>query len=262
MNRETMQSDQLKKTITQFLRSAQCAGVSSISPAGSIEIASIEPESHSNEPESGSDTSHAAMAETTGTKDGHDMGKETLAIVEQEVSQCTQCKELVAIRTQTVFGVGNPNADLVFFGEAPGRDEDKQGIPFVGRAGQLLTKIIEAMGLQRDDVYILNTVKCRPPDNRNPSPEEQENCKGFLNRQLALINPKYICCLGSVPSKNLLETKETIGKLRGVLHEVDGRKVLCTYHPAYLLRNPSAKQFVWDDVQILMKDMGLPIPKT
>ena len=161
-----------------------------------------------------------------------------------------------------MFGVGNPNADLVFFGEAPGRDEDKQGIPFVGRAGQLLTKIIEAMGLQRDDVYILNTVKCRPPDNRNPLPEEQENCKGFLNRQLALISPKYICCLGSVPSKNLLETKETIGKLRGVLHEVNGWKVLCTYHPAYLLRNPSAKQFVWEDMQILMKDMGLPVPKT
>ena len=257
-----MQSDQLKRTITQFLRSAQSAGVSSTSPAGSIEIASAEPESHSNNHESGSDISQAATAESTGEKDEHRMGKETLAIVEQEVSQCTLCDELVANRTQTVFGVGNPIADLVFFGEAPGRDEDKQGIPFVGRAGQLLTKIIEAMGLQRDDVYILNTVKCRPPDNRNPLPEEQENCKGFLNRQLALIRPKYICCLGSVPSKNLLETKETIGKLRGVLHEVNGWKVLCTYHPAYLLRTPSAKQFVWEDMQILMKDMGLPVPKT
>ena len=140
-----MQSDQLKRTITQFLRSAQRAGVSSISPAGSVEIASIEPESHSNETESGSDTSHAATAEMTGKKDGHDMGKETLAIVEQEVLQCILCDELVANRTQTVFGVGNPNADLVFFGEAPGRDEDKKGIPVVGRAGQLLTKIIEAM---------------------------------------------------------------------------------------------------------------------
>ena len=257
-----MQSDQLKRTITQFLRSAQSAGVSSTSPSGSIEIASAEPESHSNNHESGSDISQAATAQSTGEKDEHGMGKETLAIVEQEVSQCTLCDELVANRTQTVFGVGNPNADLVFFGEAPGRDEDKQGIPFVGRAGQLLTKIIEAMGLQRDDVYILNTVKCRPPDNRNPLPGEQENCKGFLNRQLALISPKYICCLGSVPSKNLLETKETIGKLRGVLHEVNGWKVLCTYHPAYLLRNPSAKQFVWEDMQILMKDMGLPVPKT
>lgn len=257
-----MQSDQLKKTITQFLRSAQSAGVTGTSPAKSIAILNTELESHSNNQESGSDISHAAMAESTGKTNEHDMGKETLTIVEQEVSQCTLCNELVANRTQTVFGVGNPNADLVFFGEAPGRDEDKQGIPFVGRAGQLLTKIIEAMGMQRDDVYILNTVKCRPPDNRNPSPEEQEHCKGFLNRQLALIKPKYICCLGSVPSKNLLETKETIGNLRGVLHDVNGWKVLCTYHPAYLLRNPSAKQLVWDDVQILMEDMGLPVSKT
>ena len=255
-----MHGDDLKRTISQYLQSAKRAGVSSVSPAAPIEL----PKAESSVPPS-DDISNSTLEESDSEKMAKDdskqtMAEETLEVVQQEVARCTLCSELVANRTQTVFGVGNPNADLVFFGEAPGRDEDKQGIPFVGRAGQLLTNIIEAMGLTRDDVYILNTVKCRPPDNRNPSPEEQDNCKGFLLRQLALINPKYICCLGSVPSKNLLETKETIGKLRGELHQVNQWRVLCTYHPAYLLRNQSAKKFVWEDIQILMKEMGLPIP--
>ena len=183
-----------------------------------------------------------------------------LSIIEQEVRQCEQCVELVAGRTQTVFGDGSPQARLCFLGEAPGRDEDAQGIPFVGRAGKLLNDIIHACTLQREDVYILNVIKCRPPENRNPAPTEAENCRGFLQRQLGVIKPEYICCLGTVAAQNLLDTKETIGRLRGKFHDYQGIKVLATYHPAYLLRNPSAKRQVWDDMKILMQDMGIPIP--
>ena len=184
-----------------------------------------------------------------------------LNIIEQEVRKCEQCAELAAGRTQTVFGDGNPQARLCFLGEAPGRDEDRQGVPFVGRAGKLLNDIIEACTWQREDVYILNVIKCRPPENRNPAPEEAENCRGFLQRQLEIIKPEYICCLGTVAAQNLLDTKETIGRLRGQFHEYQGIKVLATYHPAYLLRNPSAKRQVWDDMQMLMGDMGISIPK-
>ncbi|MFP6618150.1 MAG: uracil-DNA glycosylase, partial [Pirellulaceae bacterium] len=184
----------------------------------------------------------------------------TLAVIQQEVRGCERCEQLVASRTQTVFGDGNPQARLCFLGEAPGRDEDKQGVPFVGRAGQLLNDIIEACTLKREDVYILNVIKCRPPENRNPAPEEAANCRGFLQAQLDAIQPEYICCLGTVASQNLLESKETIGNLRGRFHDYQGIKVLATYHPAYLLRNPSAKRQVWDDMQVLMKDMGIKIP--
>lgn len=184
-----------------------------------------------------------------------------LDIIEQEVRQCERCGELAASRTQTVFGDGNPQARLCFLGEAPGRDEDRQGVPFVGRAGKLLNDIIQACTLQREDVYILNVIKCRPPENRNPAPEEAANCRGFLQRQLEIIKPEYICCLGTVAAQNLLDTKETIGRLRGQFHEYQGIKVVATYHPAYLLRNPSAKRQVWDDMQMLMRDMGISIPQ-
>jgi DNA polymerase len=186
---------------------------------------------------------------------------ERLRVIEQEVAACQLCPELVKNRSQTVFGVGNPDARLCFMGEAPGADEDIQGIPFVGRAGKLLTQIIEASGLRRDDVYILNTLKCRPPGNRNPLPEEASHCSGFLARQLEVINPEFICCLGAVAAQNLLGTSESIGRLRGRFHPLDGYQVLCTYHPAYLLRNPSAKRQVWEDMKILLKEMGLPIPE-
>ena len=186
---------------------------------------------------------------------------EDLQIIAAEVAQCVRCAELAETRTQTVFGVGNPHARLVFLGEAPGADEDREGIPFVGRAGQLLTKIIEACTLSRDDVYILNILKCRPPGNRNPLPVEAANCREYLNRQLATIKPEYICCLGSVAAQNLLDTDTTIGKLRGKFHDLQGIKVLCTYHPAYLLRNPPAKRMVWEDMQILMAEMGIELPK-
>ena len=183
----------------------------------------------------------------------------TLEILQQEVAACTLCDELASTRTNTVFGVGDPKAKLCFMGEAPGADEDASGIPFVGRAGQLLTKIIEACNLSRDDVYILNVLKCRPPGNRNPSPAESANCKRFLRRQLDLIQPEYICCLGAVAAQNLLETTTPIGKMRGQLHDYRGVKVVCTYHPAYLLRNPAAKKDCWDDMKFLMAQMGVKL---
>ena len=184
----------------------------------------------------------------------------SLSVIQSEVAACTACNELATTRTQTVFGVGDPNARLCFLGEAPGADEDRQGEPFVGRAGKLLTDIIEkGMQLNRSDVYILNVLKCRPPGNRNPLPAEVQSCRGFLNRQLALIKPEFICCLGAVAAQTLLETDEPIGRLRGAFHEYQGIRVLCTYHPAYLLRNPPAKRFVWEDLQVLMQEMGMPV---
>jgi uracil-DNA glycosylase family 4 len=183
----------------------------------------------------------------------------TLEILQAEVAGCTLCHELATTRTQTVFGSGDPKARLCFMGEAPGADEDRTGLPFVGRAGQLLTKIIEACTLTRDEVYILNVLKCRPPGNRNPLPQESANCKQYLRRQLELIEPEYICCLGAVAAQNLLETTETIGKLRGQIHQYRGINVVCTYHPAYLLRNPAAKKDCWDDMKMLMGLMGVKV---
>jgi len=186
---------------------------------------------------------------------------EALSVLQQEVATCTKCPELVAERTQTVFGVGNPRTRLCFFGEAPGADEDREGEPFVGRCGQLLTKIIEACTLSRKEIYILNTVKCRPPSNRNPSTDEVANCRPYFERQLEIIQPEFICCLGAVAAQTLLETTEAIGRLRGKFHDYRGAKVLATYHPAYLLRNPPAKRHVWDDMQILMREMGIELPE-
>lgn len=177
-----------------------------------------------------------------------------------EVRACTLCRDLACSRKQTVFGVGSPRPRVVFFGEAPGADEDRQGEPFVGRAGQLLTKIIEACGWKRSDVYIMNVLKCRPPENRNPLPNEVDNCRPFFERQFEILQPEYIVCVGTVPAQALLQTAESVGKLRGRWHRYRNSKVLVTYHPSYLLRNPSAKKYVWDDMQVLLKEMGLPIP--
>lgn len=186
---------------------------------------------------------------------------EQLEILSQQVAQCTLCQELATTRTQTVFGVGNPEAKVCFFGEAPGADEDRQGEPFVGRAGKLLTQIIEACTFQREDVYILNTLKCRPPGNRNPTPQENANCQPYFLRQLAIIQPQYIVCLGKYAAENLLGTGLPIGKLRGRFHQYGESKVIATYHPAYLLRNPSAKKEVWADLKMMLQDMGIHPPK-
>lgn len=186
-------------------------------------------------------------------------GNDTLELIRADVAACTRCAELACTRTQTVFGVGNPDARLCFMGEAPGADEDQQGEPFVGKAGQLLNKIIEACTLRREDVYILNVLKCRPPGNRAPLPDEAANCREYRDRQLALIKPEYICCLGASAAQALLETDQTIGRLRGKFHDYRGITVMCTYHPAYLLRNPAAKRDVWDDMKTLMAKMGVKL---
>ncbi len=182
-----------------------------------------------------------------------------LEIIQTEVAGCTRCTELATTRTQTVFGTGNPCARLMFIGEAPGADEDRQGKPFVGRAGQLLTKIIEACRLTRDEVYIANVLKCRPPDNRTPLPDEVLNCRGYLDRQIAIIHPEAICCLGLTAAKALLNTEQSMGRLRGKFQLYNGIPVLCTYHPAYLLRNPAAKRDVWEDMKTMMRRLGVEL---
>jgi DNA polymerase len=173
-----------------------------------------------------------------------------LAAVRADIGECTRCKLHALGRTQIVFGVGNPNADLMFVGEAPGADEDIQGIPFVGRAGQLLTKIIEAIGLTRDDVYIANVIKCRPPQNRNPEPDEVETCEPFLFQQIDIIKPKVIVALGKFAAQALLRTLDPISRLRGRVYDYRGAKLIPTFHPAYLLRNPSSKREVWEDMKL------------
>jgi len=173
---------------------------------------------------------------------------ETLDQVRSDLGDCRRCK-LAAGRKHIVFGSGSPAADLMFVGEAPGAEEDEQGLPFVGRAGQLLTRIIEAIGMQRDDVYICNILKCRPPGNRNPESDEITACEPFLLRQIAAVKPEVVCALGAIGAQALLRTKEQISRLRGQLIEYRGIKLMATYHPAYLLRNPGAKRKVWEDVQ-------------
>ncbi len=181
---------------------------------------------------------------------------EDLEGIQSEVSACMRCN-LSKTRTQTVFGEGDSRARLVFVGEGPGYEEDQQGQPFVGAAGQLLTKIIQAMGLGREDVYICNIIKCRPPGNRNPQPEEIEACLPFLEHQLKVIQPEYICALGAVAAQTLLKTETPISRLRGRLHSFGKISLMPTFHPAYLLRNPDKKRDVWKDIQLLMREMGL-----
>ncbi len=184
-----------------------------------------------------------------------------LAALREFVGDCRRCK-LCRSRTHLVFGVGNPHAELVFVGEAPGADEDAQGEPFVGRAGQLLTDIIErGMGVERGSVYICNVIKCRPPNNRNPEPDEVAACEPFLFRQIDLIRPRVIVGLGTFAVQALLKVKTPISKLRGVWHEVRGIKMMPTFHPAYLLRNPADKRLVWADIREVMRELGRPIPK-
>src|SRR5215212_5049895 len=170
---------------------------------------------------------------------------EALATIREDIGECTRCKLHTQGRKQIVFGVGNPTADIMFVGEAPGADEDAQGVPFVGRAGQLLTKMIEAMGFTRDEVYIANVLKCRPPGNRDPQPDEVEQCEPFLFRQLASVQPKVIVALGKFAAQCLLRTNEPITRLRGREYKYRDAILMPTYHPAYLLRNPSAKREVW-----------------
>jgi uracil-DNA glycosylase family 4 len=186
---------------------------------------------------------------------------DTLELIRENLGECTRCR-LHKQRNKIVFGAGNPRAELVFVGEGPGHDEDVQGLPFVGRAGKLLTQMIEAMGLQREDVYICNVVKCRPPENRKPEDDEVATCSPYLYRQLDVIAPKAIVCLGGVAAQTLLKTKDPISRFRGTWFDFRNTKLLATYHPAYLLRNPAAKSEVWKDLQKVMALLGLKPKKT
>ena len=180
---------------------------------------------------------------------------ETLEDIRSDLGDCRRCR-LSESRKNIVFGSGNPRAKLVFIGEGPGYEEDRQGQPFVGAAGRLLTKIIEAIKLTRDQVYICNIIKCRPPGNRNPRPDEIQVCSPFLKRQITAIKPNFICTLGSFAAQTLLETQEPISKIRGMFYDYMGIQVMPTFHPAFLLRNPERKRDVWEDMKKLMKALG------
>ncbi|MDP6483519.1 MAG: uracil-DNA glycosylase [Nitrospinota bacterium] len=207
--------------------------------------------------------SRATRTESPATQPGamEEMGPfkavETLEEIRSDLGECTRCN-LCEGRKNIVFGVGSPNADLVIVGEAPGRDEDIQAEPFVGRSGQLLNRMLEAIGLSREDIYICNVIKCRPPENRNPTPDEVETCEPFLIRQLKSLRPKVILAMGKFAAQTLLQTEERISRIRGNFHEYHGIPVMPTFHPAYLLRNQSQKRVVWEDLQKVHQTLGLP----
>ena len=185
---------------------------------------------------------------------------QALKIIREDIGDCTRCRLSKQGRKQIVFGVGNPKADLMFIGEAPGADEDIKGEPFVGRAGQLLTNMIKAMGLSREEVYIANIIKCRPPGNRTPERDECETCSPFLMRQIAVVKPKAIVALGAVAAKTLLAINAPMSEFRGHWYDFRGTKLAVTYHPAFLLRDPRQKKETWKDLQMVMKELGLPMP--
>ena len=198
------------------------------------------------------------MSRAADSAQGDPNQRSLLAEMSAVVSACEKCR-LAKTRTNAVYGVGNPNADLMFIGEAPGRDEDLKGEPFVGRAGQLLTDIIKAMKLTRDDVYIANVIKCRPPENRNPEPDELDACRPWIRRQIEIIQPKVIVTLGRFALQSLTEKGYAISSVRGQWLDYHGIKVMPTYHPAYLLRNPAAKKEVWADMKKVMAELGMGV---
>tara|TARA_B100000029_G_scaffold58899_1_gene53038 strand:- start:558 stop:1307 length:750 start_codon:yes stop_codon:yes gene_type:complete len=243
------------RVVRQFLENLGRAGIThlGVGPSDTREDSSEDQDVMDQPPVS---SLERKTGEMTRTQDASSTPGGSLDQIAAQVAACQRCQELAGTRTQTVFGVGDPQARVLFIGEAPGADEDRLGEPFVGRAGKLLDKIIEAMGMRREEIYICNILKCRPPGNRNPSPEEAGNCREFLDAQLALVQPEYIVCWGSVAAKNLLDSTETIGRMRKQFFEYAGARVLCTYHPSYLLRNPSAKKDVWEDMQLLLAELG------
>jgi DNA polymerase len=199
--------------------------------------------------ESGASRESVESKESREPSNSPESAVEQLAAIRDDIGECVRCRLCKLGRKQIVFGVGNPNADLMFVGEAPGRDEDIQGVPFVGRAGQKLTQIIEAIGLKREDVYIANVIKCRPPENRNPEPDEVEQCEPFLFRQVDTIRPKVIVALGTFAARSLLKTMDPISRLRGRVYDYRGAKLVPTFHPAFLLRNPNCRREVWEDMK-------------
>ena len=230
---------------------ARAEKVDAARPAPSTPAAAPEAAAAADRAERRAPEPDAAAAEAAAVLSIARTPAEALAAIRADLGDCTRCK-LHAGRTNLVFGVGSPDAALMFVGEGPGADEDEQGVPFVGRAGQLLTQIIKAMGYERDEVYIANVVKCRPPNNRNPEPDEIEPCEPFLWRQIEVIGPRVVVALGKFAAQTLLRTTESISRLRGHFHRVGEVEVMPTFHPSYLLRNPAAKREVWEDMKLVM----------
>jgi len=270
---QALSADQLSRQAKQHLESLRAAGVDWL-PTGPLPvIPAVEAPAVVAPPPTPSTplpvVSEASSPRPTLFRDAAAVGatsltleqrQAALAALAQRVAQCTRCAGLAATRTQTVFGVGALDPDICFIGEAPGADEDRLGEPFVGRAGQLLDRMIAACGYQRAAVYICNVLRCRPPGNRTPLPDEAANCREFLEQTLELVRPKYICCLGACAAQNLLASTLSVGRLRGRFHDYRSVPVLVTYHPSYLLRNEAAKKDVWEDLKKLLAKMGKPIP--
>jgi uracil-DNA glycosylase family 4 len=262
-------SDDLRRQLQAHLRSLSAAGITWVPVGAPLQSpAALPPMIETPQPQPSSVVEQpllpavAELPAPSSPEPSIEQRRVALAQLAVEVSGCTRCPELCSTRTQTVFGDGKSGAELCFVGEAPGEDEDRQGIPFVGAAGQLLNRIIIGCGLKREEVYIMNILRCRPPRNRTPLPNEAANCRGFLERQMDLVGPKFICALGGCAATNLLQTTLSIGKLRGRFHDYHGIPVLVTYHPAFLLphRSPEKKREVWEDMQMLLRRMGRPIP--
>jgi len=262
---ELRDQDELLRQVRGHLQSLRGAGVEWLSAGPAVALALSSSTAEPEESPIASQLVHTPAASATGAGPALDLEprRQALTVLAAEVKGCTRCPELASTRTQTVFGAGQAGVELCFIGEAPGADEDAQGLPFVGAAGQLLNRIIAGSGFKREEVYICNILKCRPPGNRTPLPNEAANCRGFLERQLELVKPKYIVALGGCAATNLLQSTLSLGMLRGRFHEWKGIPVLVTYHPAYLLphRAPAKKKDVWEDMKMLLKAMGRPIPQ-
>src|SRR5262245_25909814 len=241
-------SDDLSRQIRTRLAGLEAAGVEWL-PRVEVVVLDSPPEP-------------APAAGLVADPDSPELRRHELTVLAEHVRACTRCPELAATRTQTVFGVGPIGAEVCFVGEAPGADEDRQGEPFVGAAGQLLNRIIAACGFKREDVFICNILRCRPPGNRQPKPEEAQNCREYLDQSIDLVGPKVICCLGAVAAQNLLGMKIGITKLRGRFYEYRTIPVICTFHPAALLegRSPEKKKDVWEDMKMMLVKLGRPIP--
>ncbi|HTU16984.1 MAG TPA: uracil-DNA glycosylase [Gemmataceae bacterium] len=256
MNDEEITPEDLARQVRQHLDSFHAAGIRWL-PAEPRTSESVRPNEATIQP------SLFVAPSAPAPQDGIEQRRQELTVLAERVSGCQRCTELVVSRSRTVFGVGPLDPELCFVGEAPGATEDQRGEPFVGDAGQLLDRIIVACGMKREEVYICNICKCRPPGNRTPNAQEAGNCREFLDRQLELVRPKFICTLGACASQNLLGTSLGIGKLRGRFHDYKGIPVMCTYHPASLFpgRSPQNKKLVWEDMKRLLERMGRPIPQ-
>jgi DNA polymerase len=261
---EPITADELARQVRQHLESLRAAGVDWLPAQTGLALPVVSPspaaepaprlsfqQSLFGAPEAGAGALAANLEKRT----------QELTVLKEQVAQCQRCPHLAEKRTQTVFGVGPLDPELCFVGEAPGADEDAQGEPFVGAAGQLLNRIIAACGLKREDVFICNVLRCRPPGNRTPTAIEADNCREWLERTLELVRPRFICALGGSAAQNLLGTTLSLGKLRGRVHDYKGIPVVCTYHPAFLLphRSPEKKKDVWEDMKKLLARMGRPV---